>query len=120
MFQDVEQVATLRVEDDVLKPDAAIRLELRALRVVPGEVLHRHQRTTTCAHKAHTVIGRSVPTSVPKRGPGTVILEPTPTNVPIKNGPEIINFRPVLGSLLALANRRLRPLGHLTGDAKCT
>jgi hypothetical protein len=28
------------VEDDVLKPDASVRLELRVLRVVPGEVLH--------------------------------------------------------------------------------
>jgi hypothetical protein len=33
-----------------------------------------------------------------------------------KNGPEIVNFRPVLESPLALANRRLRPLGHLTAD----
>jgi hypothetical protein len=49
--------------------------------------------------------------SVPKRGPGTVTREPTPTNVPIKNGPEIINFRPVLESPLALANRRLPGTG---------
>jgi hypothetical protein len=32
----------------------------------------------------------------------------------MKNGPEIIDFRPVLGFLAALPNRRLRPLGHLT------
>ena len=31
-----------------------------------------------------------------------------------RNGPEIVNFRPVLGFPAALANRRLRPLGHLT------
>jgi hypothetical protein len=37
------------VEDDVLEPDAAIRLELRVLRVVPGEVLHCYQRDTMCA-----------------------------------------------------------------------
>jgi hypothetical protein len=30
------------VEDDVLEPDAALRPELRVLRVVPVEVLHRH------------------------------------------------------------------------------
>src|SRR5258708_102601 len=39
VFQDVEQVATLDVENDVLEPDAATRLELRVLGVVPGEVL---------------------------------------------------------------------------------
>ena len=49
VFQDVEQVAALNVEDDVLEPDAAIRLELRVLRVVPGEVLLRNQLSTTCA-----------------------------------------------------------------------
>ena len=49
VFQDVEQVATLNVEDDVLEPDTAIRLELRVLRVVPGEVLHWCQSSTTCA-----------------------------------------------------------------------
>jgi hypothetical protein len=36
VFQDVQQIATLNVEDDVLEPDAAVRLELRVLRVVPG------------------------------------------------------------------------------------
>jgi hypothetical protein len=36
-----------------------------------------------------------------------------------KNGPEIVNFRPVLESPLALANRRLQSLGHLTTQAKC-
>jgi hypothetical protein len=30
------------VEDDLLEPDAALRPELRVLRVVPVEVLHRH------------------------------------------------------------------------------
>jgi len=32
----------------------------------------------------------------------------------MKNGPEIIDFRPVLCFLAALANRRFRPLSHLT------
>ena len=49
VFQDIEQVATLDVKDDVLEPDAAIRLELCVLRVVPGEVLHCYERSTTCA-----------------------------------------------------------------------
>jgi hypothetical protein len=42
VFQDVEQVATLDVEDDILEPDAALRPELRVLRVVPVEVLYRN------------------------------------------------------------------------------
>ena len=38
---------------------------------------------------------RSVPTSVPKGGPTTIIWEPTPIKFEIKNGPEIVDFRPV-------------------------
>src|SRR4029453_13658541 len=114
VFQDVEQVAALDMEDDFFEPDAALRPELRVLRVVPVEVLHRLQSSTMCAHKAHVGVGLSVPKSVPKRLPRTIIRQPTPTKRPKKNGPEIINFRPVLGSPLALANRRLQPLGHLT------
>ena len=38
MFQNVEQVAPLDMEDDVLEPDASLRSELRVLRVVPVEV----------------------------------------------------------------------------------
>ena len=49
VLQDVEQVDTFDVEDDVLESDAAVRPELRVLCVVPGEVLHCHQRSTTCA-----------------------------------------------------------------------
>jgi hypothetical protein len=63
-----------------------------------------------CAHQAHVGVGRSVPKSVPKRGPTTIIRQPTPTKRPIKNGPEIVNFRPVLRFPAALANRRLRAL----------
>jgi hypothetical protein len=84
------------VEDDFFEPDAALRPELRVLRVVPVEVLHRLQTNTMCAYKAHVGIGLRVPKSVPKRGPTTIIRQPTPTNVSIKNGPEIVNFRPVL------------------------
>jgi hypothetical protein len=84
------------VEDDVFEPDAALRPELRVLRVVPVEVLHRLQNSTMCAYKAHVGVGFSVPKSVPKRGPRTIIRQPTPTKRPIKNGPEIVNFRPVL------------------------
>jgi hypothetical protein len=67
-----------------------------------------------CAQKAHIGIWYSVPESVPKRGPTTIIRQPTPTKFLIKNGPEIDDFRPVLRFLAALANRRLQPLGHLT------
>jgi len=38
VLQDVEQLASLDVEDDVLEPDAALRPELRVLRVVPREI----------------------------------------------------------------------------------
>ena len=38
VLQDIEQVASLDVEDDVFEPDAALRPELRVLRVVPVEV----------------------------------------------------------------------------------
>ena len=41
VFQNVEQVAALDVEHDVLESDAALRPELRVLRVVPVEVLHQ-------------------------------------------------------------------------------
>src|SRR5947209_17392575 len=41
-------------------------------------------------------------------GPWTIIPQPTQTNVPIRNGPAIIDFRPVLGSPRTLANRRLQ------------
>ena len=36
VFKDVERIAALDVEDDVLEPNAAVRLELRVLRFVPG------------------------------------------------------------------------------------
>ena len=41
-------------------------------------------------------IGSSVPASVPKPGPRTINRQPTPVKLPMKNGPEIIDFRPVL------------------------
>jgi hypothetical protein len=37
-----------------------------------------------CALKAHIGIVQSVPTSVPKRGPTTIIRQPTPTMNPMK------------------------------------
>jgi Asp-tRNA(Asn)/Glu-tRNA(Gln) amidotransferase C subunit len=40
VLQDVEQVATLDVEDDVLEPDATVLPELRVLRVVSVEQRH--------------------------------------------------------------------------------
>ena len=56
---------------------------------------------------------KDVPRNVPKPGPRTILRQQTPPEKPIKNGPEIINFRPVLSSRATLANRRLQPLGHL-------
>jgi hypothetical protein len=96
VFQNVEQITALDVEDDVLEPDAALRPELRVLRVVPVEVLHRylgyhdvcligtHWRRLQCARQCA------------QPGPKTINRQPTPTKPPMKNGPEIIDFRPVL------------------------
>ena len=82
MFQDVEQIAALDVEDDVLEPDGALGPELRVLRVVPVEVLHLLRGSTLCARKAHVGVGQGVPRSVPKRGPRTIMRQPTPDHFP--------------------------------------
>ena len=87
----------------------------RGRRRRPSAISARHHhRNASCAHKAHIGVIRSVPASVPKPGPRTIIRQPTPTKFQLRNGPEIIDFRPVLEFLAALANRRLQPLGHLT------
>jgi hypothetical protein len=52
--------------------------------------------TPAAAGRAHIGIDATVPRSVPKRGPTTILRQPTPTKLPIKNGPETVNFRPVL------------------------
>jgi hypothetical protein len=46
--------------------------------------------------RRHISVGLGVPKSVPRLGPRTVKRQRTPTNESIKNGPEIVNFRPVL------------------------
>ena len=46
VLQDIEQIASLDVEDDLFEPDAALRPELRVLRVVPVEELHHLQNST--------------------------------------------------------------------------
>jgi hypothetical protein len=48
------------------------------------------------ADKAHIGVDSSVPASVPKLNPRSIKRQPTPSNEPTKNGPEIVNFRPVL------------------------
>jgi hypothetical protein len=73
-----------------------------------------------CAQEAHVGVGCGVPVSVPKRGPTPIPRHPTPAKRPMKNGPEIVDFRPVLCVVVALANRRLQPLGHLTAALKYT
>lgn len=55
VFQDVEHVAALDVEDDVLETDAVLLPELRVLRVIPGLLSRLY------AQKAHIGVGRSVP-----------------------------------------------------------
>jgi hypothetical protein len=84
VFQNVEQITALNVEDDVLEPDAALFPEFRVLRLVPDEVLHRSQDSTTCACEAHSGIGQSVSKSVPKRGPRSVMRQPTIPTKPLK------------------------------------
>jgi hypothetical protein len=70
-------------------------LSFDVLRVIPGEVLLVADIDDVCAEGTHG-IGCRVPTSVPKRGPRAIIRQPTPAKLPIKNGPEIVDFRPVL------------------------
>ena len=67
-----------------------------------------------CARQAHIGIGKSVPETVPELGQITIHQHPTSTKFVRKNRPEIRDSRPVSRSLVALANRRLQPLGHLT------
>jgi hypothetical protein len=63
-------------------------------------------RRLQCAHhRAHTRSDDHHPAANANQGP-------------IENGPKIIGFRPVLGFPIALANRHLRPLGHLTADVQ--
>jgi hypothetical protein len=86
MFQDVEQIATLNVEDDVLESDAPLFPSFassQAKYFTLGRTAHRNRHS-------------SVPVSVPTPGPRTVNRQPTPTKLLMKNGPEIIDFRPVL------------------------
>jgi hypothetical protein len=60
MLKNVEQVATLDVEDDVLEPDAAVRPELRVLRVVPVEVLSPPFSLGQCVLDRHTLASAPV------------------------------------------------------------
>jgi hypothetical protein len=78
------------VEDDVREPDAAMRLELHVLRVVQAKYF------TTTAYDNVPIRHIGIARSVPERSPTTIIRQPTPTKEPTKNGPEIIDFRPVL------------------------
>ena len=113
VLQDVEQVASLDVEDESSNPMPRSALSFAFFASSQSKYFTARQKSTMCAHGTRWR-RLSVPTSAPKRGPRTIIRQPTPTKNPIKNGPEIVNFRPVLGFPAALANRRLQPLGHLT------
>lgn len=52
--------------------------------------------SAACASKAHTGINCSVPTSVPKRGPTTILRQPMPPKFSIKKGLKSSDFRPLL------------------------
>jgi hypothetical protein len=67
------------------------------LRIWPGQVTELITGDSCCrAAATPDGINAAVPKSVPKRGPTTIIRQSTPTKKPIKNGPEIVDFRPVL------------------------
>ena len=75
VLQDIGQVASLDVEDELFEPDAALRPELRVLRVVPvgGSPTSPTVSVAQCVlDKAHIGVGSSVPASVPKPGPRTI------------------------------------------------
>jgi hypothetical protein len=96
MLRDVKQVAALDVEDDILEADATLLPELSFFASSQAKYFTSF-RISRCVPKRHTLAsGTSVPKSVPERSPTTVIRQPMPTTNPIKNGPEIVNFRPVL------------------------
>ena len=48
-FENIEQVTTLDMENDVLEPDATVRSERRVFGVVPGEDFHSGQHSIMCA-----------------------------------------------------------------------
>jgi hypothetical protein len=95
VFKNIEQVAALDVEDASSNPMPRSFLSFAFFASSQAKYF-RLQDITMCARKAHTGIGRNVPASVPKRGPTAIIRQPTPTKFSIKNGPEIVSFRPVL------------------------
>ena len=70
MFEDVEQVATLDMEDDVLEADAAVRLELRVLRVVQAKYFTANS-VAQCVPMRHTLASTRVcPAVCPNAGLG--------------------------------------------------
>lgn len=88
VLQDVEQVAALDVEDDVLEPDAALRPELRVLRVVPVEVLHSSEDiTVVCLRGTHWHRLECAQNEVRNRSSAS-----QRTTKPTQNWPEIADF----------------------------
>src|SRR6185295_8995490 len=67
------------------------------------------------ADQADIDIVQSVPTSVPRRGPRTIIRQPRPTKKAIKTGLKVSISGP-FRDFWQLANRRLQALGHLAAD----
>src|SRR5205823_3012718 len=70
---------------------------LAALRGLPFAALDGVKQLLLVSVHLHRRTPRpNTASSVPKRSPRTISRQPTPTKFPIKNGPEIVNFRPVL------------------------
>jgi hypothetical protein len=97
MLQDVEQVTAPDMEHDVLEPDAALFPELRVFASSQAKyfTIYRH-RVARRVLRRHTLASSEVYQEWPKRGPTTILRQPTPTKCLIKNGLEIDDFKPVL------------------------
>ena len=108
-----QQNRRARCENDVLEPDAALRPELSVLRLVPVEVLHRHQRSTTCAIRHTLALAILCPPVCPNSVRGPSSASQRQPSYQWKTGLKSWISGPFL-IRAALANRRLRPLGHLT------
>ena len=60
ILQDVEQVTTLDLEDDVLEPEARSALSFAFFASSQAKYFTAHRRGTTCARKVHIGIDSSV------------------------------------------------------------
>jgi hypothetical protein len=91
VIQDVEQVAALDVEDNVLEPDAAARPELRFFASSQSKYF-TDISVGQCVLDRHTLASRPCAQTRSEDRQSAA----NANQVPKKNGPEMVNFRPVL------------------------